>query len=77
MGIFWDPASGIVYQVDMARVMSEKVRQGDRIISEMVLLPRKSTTWMERPLEIVSFSRSSAMGKPFSCPLRSAAQAYG
>ncbi|TLM97896.1 hypothetical protein FDZ73_24320, partial [bacterium] len=39
MGIFWDPSSGIVYQVDVARVISEKVRQGDRIISGNGLSP--------------------------------------
>jgi len=39
IGIFWDPSSGIVYQVDVARVMSEKVRQGDRIISGNGLTP--------------------------------------
>lgn len=38
-GIFWDPSSGIVYQVDVARVMPEKVRQGDRIVSGNGLSP--------------------------------------
>lgn len=39
VGVFWDPSSGVVYQVDVAREISEKVRQGDRIISGNGLSP--------------------------------------
>lgn len=39
VGIYWDPSSGTVYQVDVVHILPEMVRQGDRIISGNGLSP--------------------------------------